>query len=195
MLIGIGKLRKSFDQALYEAVQELPFLLQTYIGAEMDIREVSEAYRSGASNKAFDDTTAKNNGKRLRIATSRLYRSLNPKTALNTDDSVFNVRMSKLGAEVEYGTNVPYARIHEEGGTIQQNVTAKQRRFFWAMYMQSQNTMYRAMAMSNTLKIKIPKRPYFKPGIKNFEREAQPMLQERMRNRVLELMASRSISE
>lgn len=67
----------------------------------------------------------------------------------------------------EIYTDVPYAQIHNEGGTITQTVTPKQRAFFWAKYYAAlkarsatEASMYKGMALAKTLHIKIPKRQF-----------------------------------
>lgn len=64
---------------------------------------------------------------------------------------------------------VPYARIHNEGGTIKQTSTAKQKRFFWAMEHKSNPVVageehkaggWAKMATKNQLVIDIPKRQF-----------------------------------
>lgn len=86
------------------------------------------------------------------------------------------------GSKVVYSSTLPYAAIHNEGGTI--TVTAKMKRYFWAKYIeatgsfsykkdgQQRNTQrqrklsadsefYKAMALKKTGdKIKIPKRQF-----------------------------------
>lgn len=66
------------------------------------------------------------------------------------------------GQKVKIGTNVPYARIHHEGGTIKQKITQKQRSFFWAKYYESdkKDDKWKGAALAKELNIKIPKRPY-----------------------------------
>lgn len=67
----------------------------------------------------------------------------------------------------EISTDVPYARAHNEGETIEQTVTPRQRRFFWAMHAKARRTgdgpqaaMWRAFALSQKLTIKMPKRQF-----------------------------------
>ncbi len=78
----------------------------------------------------------------------------------------------------EVYTDNPYAKIHNEGGTIKQTVTPRQRRYFWAMYFQAKKEEdaakakvkikakaeeaenWKAMALSKTLTIKIPSRRF-----------------------------------
>jgi phage gpG-like protein len=64
--------------------------------------------------------------------------------------------------EVTWGEGLPYAKIHQFGGVIDQTITDQQRRFFWAKYYSSENEMFKAMALSKTLHIVIPQRRYLR---------------------------------
>lgn len=63
---------------------------------------------------------------------------------------------------IVFGSDAPYADIHNEGGTITVRVTAKARRYFWFMFKKTGNSMWKAMALSRkqTRTIKIPKRQF-----------------------------------
>lgn len=64
-------------------------------------------------------------------------------------------------SEVVIGTRgVNYGKIHNEGGKINQQVTNKQRAFFWAKYKASGNELYKRMALSTKLEIRIPRRKF-----------------------------------
>lgn len=72
-----------------------------------------------------------------------------------------SVRIIRASAsEVVIGSDVPYAKIHNEGGMINQQVTAKQRAFFWAKYKATKNEMYKRMALAASLEIKMPQRQF-----------------------------------
>jgi phage gpG-like protein len=52
--------------------------------------------------------------------------------------------------EWEMGAGLPYARIQQQGGVIPEHsipITAKMRRFFWAMYYQSGDEKWKFMAL------------------------------------------------
>lgn len=51
---------------------------------------------------------------------------------------------------------VPYAQIHNEGGSM--DVSIKQRKYFWAKYYETDNDMYKYMALAT--KIRISKRQF-----------------------------------
>jgi len=63
---------------------------------------------------------------------------------------------------------VKYAQAHNEGAKITQKVTARQRRYFWAMYYKhskrrggsKQADAWKAMALAQTITIKMPKRQF-----------------------------------
>jgi len=71
-----------------------------------------------------------------------------------------SIRFEIEGDAVHIKTDVPYAEIHNEGGTIVQKVTKQQRKFFWAMFYKTKNQMWKFAALKNQLKITIPKRQF-----------------------------------
>lgn len=75
-------------------------------------------------------------------------------------DSVKAVKINQWTAGVE--VSVPYAAVHEFG--LQHQVaTAKQIRFFWAMFGDTGDSMWRALALKGWYTI--PARPYFRPAV------------------------------
>lgn len=63
---------------------------------------------------------------------------------------------------VSVGTDVDYAQIHNEGGTVKVPITKKSRRFFWYMYKQTDDKHWKYMALSKKTEFtfKIPKRQF-----------------------------------
>lgn len=61
-----------------------------------------------------------------------------------------------------------YAAAHEYGATIIVPVTAKSRRFFWAMYFETNDGKWKAMALSKKTSfiVEIKARPYVRPALK-----------------------------
>lgn len=148
-------------------------MMQGYIGSQFDLRPVSQAFRRGGS-AAFDMATSRNTGTRLRIASRRLYDSFLQRSAEN----IFSLEQRGDTLVLRYGTTVPYARIHEEGGVIRQQRTKQQQRFFWAMYARTNDPRWKAMALKKdgVLTIRIPARPYFAPAVERFRREGLPKI-------------------
>jgi len=60
------------------------------------------------------------------------------------------------------GTGLPYARVHNLGGTTHPRVTAKMRGWAWARYMETKSEKYKAIALTKKarLDVKIPKRQF-----------------------------------
>lgn len=85
---------------------------------------------------------------------------------------------------IRFGNPLVYARIHEYGGTTRPTVTKKMRSWAWRQFFETGDEMYKWIALTKKpkLTIKIPKRPYLAPGI----REEMPAFQKN-----LELMLKR----
>jgi phage gpG-like protein len=76
-----------------------------------------------------------------------------------------SIRVTKATANsVSVGSDVPYAKIHNEGGVTNPKVTPRSRRFFWAMYKKTGNPRFKAMATTkqNSFRVNIPARPFLK---------------------------------
>jgi len=58
---------------------------------------------------------------------------------------------------------LPYARIHEEGGSI--TITSQMRSFFWAMFFDTGDLKWKYMALTKKTSFKIDARPYLQPAI------------------------------
>lgn len=65
------------------------------------------------------------------------------------------------------GPRVPYAAIHEHGGTTHPRVTWKMRMFAFHKYRETGNEMWLAISRTKkkTLTVKIPARPYLFPAL------------------------------
>ncbi len=63
---------------------------------------------------------------------------------------------------ISAGNGIPYAAIHNEGGTIQVQVTEKMKKYFWAMYYKTKEERYKNMALTQRsfFSIYIPKRQF-----------------------------------
>jgi len=92
-------------------------------------------------------------------------------------EGIREVKVSPGQVEGTYGSQVPYAAIHEYGGTIPK--TAKSRRFFWAMWYNSKAPMWKALALTAG-PIKIPARPYLRPAVEKVEGEIVDYARQRL---------------
>ena len=78
-----------------------------------------------------------------------------------------SIRAIVSGNTIMVETSRIYAKVHNEGGTITQTVTPKQRNFFWAKYYEykemdniTMSKRYKRMALSKTLTINMPQRQF-----------------------------------
>src|SRR3990167_2699080 len=86
----------------------------------------------------------KNTTNILRNMTGRLFKSFNPQTALEPNDTDVDVSLANNRLLIKIGSNVPYAAIHNYGGTIENG-------------------------FGRGIKIVIPKRDYFDKAVGKFE--------------------------
>ena len=65
-------------------------------------------------------------------------------------------------SEIRIGSDQPYADIHNNGGMITIPITEKSRRYFWYMFKVSNNSMWKALALTKkeSITMKIPKRQF-----------------------------------
>lgn len=63
---------------------------------------------------------------------------------------------------IVFGSDEEHAPIHNDGGTISIRVTDRSRKFFWAMFKATGNTMFKAMALTkkSSFTVIIPKRQF-----------------------------------
>ena len=77
-------------------------------------------------------------------------------------DSIKITEATKNSVEITAGEGLPYAGIHNTGGTIEVKVTDKMRKFFWAMFYASGLEKWKGMALTkkDSFIINIPQRQY-----------------------------------
>lgn len=69
-------------------------------------------------------------------------------------------RLRTTARSVTVGSLLPYADIHNEGGEINQNPSEQQRKFFWAKFKETKNELWKRLATTKAIKIKIPRRQF-----------------------------------
>lgn len=154
---------------LRQIAKELPVVLQGFVGAEMGSRTLSASFKTGGA--AFDASTAKNTTAQLRVASGRLIKSFNPASPEN----VAEIQVDGESLSLKYGSKVPYAAIHEYGGTISHPGSSKRQAF----------VVDGRLVVTNFTKphsIPIPKRPYLEPALRKFEAEGLPVFTEKLLN-------------
>lgn len=109
-------------------------------------------YNQGWTDNSFEPWQARANdvdpGRKILIKSSGLLNSL----------QVFSASEERI----EFGSDEVHAQIHNEGGAVVIPITAKSRRYFWAMFRATQNDMWKALALTKkqSITIVIPKRQF-----------------------------------
>lgn len=71
------------------------------------------------------------------------------------------VSVSDKRVVVGINKNIPYAKLHNEGGNIP--ITPKMRRFFWSQFIKTGLEQWKWMALTNKSEIEIPQRQFITP--------------------------------
>jgi len=87
------------------------------------------------------------------------------------------VLVNQYAANVEF--DIVYSAVHEYG-LENQVITERQRRFFWAMYSETGEDMWKALALSRTYTI--PARPYLRPAIDSHKDKAASVMGKALRH-------------
>jgi len=85
-----------------------------------------------------------------------------------------------------YGTEVPYAAVHEFG-VNNKTITPRQRGFFWYRFRETKNNMWLALALSQTYSIK--PRPFLNPAAEKAGPDIQKIFQRNMNEMIGKLNA------
>lgn len=82
------------------------------------------------------------------------------------------------GNSVVFTSQLPYAAIHNEGGVI--TVTAKMKKFFWAKYKNTGDSLYKALAFKKIgSKIIVPQRQFIGDS-REVEKAIEDIIRENM---------------
>jgi phage gpG-like protein len=132
-------------KAIKEIFKEYEAILQGQIEAELDLAPTGQR-------------GTRNNTDRLRAFGGK--ESIIKAIKVSTSSNGFLTEVNK-----------PYAPIHEYGGKIKQKVSSKQKGYFFAKYYQTKEDVWKAMALSEFLTIRIKARPYLRPALERFQDE------------------------
>jgi phage gpG-like protein len=139
-----------------DSLNKLPFVMQAYIGANMEFR--------GAADRIAPSTSSK-----LAINSGTLFRSFSK----GQPGNVFRVSQNGDNFEAEYGSDLPYARVQEFGGFIASK--GRMHKYFWAKFAETKQPYFRNIALSVQKKggVNIPARPYFNPAVQRLSQDAK----------------------
>lgn len=132
--------KKMIDDAVrYSSVHALTFFKDSF-------------QKQGWTDTAFEAWQTRNNDARLGGAI--LTQSGNLRDSLQI--------LSRTPVRLVFGTHVPYAKIHNEGGTLSIPITEKSRKFFWFMFKSTGQVHWKWMALTkkDRMIVKMPKRQF-----------------------------------
>ena len=105
-----------------------------------------EGFISGKGRLQKWEKTKRNTGRKILTKSRRLKRGIHIK------------RIGNGKVTVSVDSNIKYAALHNFGGTIP--ITPKMRRYFWAMFKQTGDSYFKAMALTKKTEFVIPERKY-----------------------------------
>lgn len=153
-MLDVAQLQGILRPIINDQLLRFPFVMQAFIGTQME--------RSGLKERIAPSTSTK-----LAINTGKLFRSF----ARGSEGNVYRVQESSGNFELEYGSDLPYARIQETGGFIKSK--GKMEGYFWARYKETGVAYFRNIAIKvrRVGGVNIPARPYFAPALQRFRQD------------------------
>ena len=151
-MLNFSELQNQLKPIINNELLRFPFVMQAFIGSQM-------------VNTGLKSRIAPSTNTRLEINTGNLFRSF----ARGGGGNIYKANVSGNLYELEYGSSLPYARIHEYGGFIRSK--GNMHKYFWARFAETNNTYFRNLALHVQKKggVTIPKRPYFAPALQRFK--------------------------
>ena len=160
-MVNVNQILKKYNTILY-------LDLLSFIQSNVDLESPSEREKRNTTN------------------TLRAFNTKSGLLASFEKGKPYNIFEQTQLFKFKYGSSLPYAAIHEYGGSIKQNITEKQRSFFWYKFYKNDHPMFKAMALSKSLNINIKARPYFNKGIEEWQKERQNTFVNDLLNEILE---------
>ena len=177
-------LKTALPKIMKRAMQDAQIAVAGYIGANMATRAVSAAYRSGASDTPFANSTNRNPAKgegTLRVASGRLFKSFQT----GKEGNIAEVSIVEGAATLKIGSSVPYAAIHEYGGAVANPGGTPYMIVDGGRVLFLKKGDPRGIGTTKAHSITIPARPYLAPALAQFEKQALPTIQQNIADAML----------
>lgn len=167
--------------------QRIPDALSLYVSDNLGEDLGAAAFRSGGAVRGQRQSRNTKVGRgTLRQVTGDLFRATQPGGRGNISD----LRVDGATITLDYGIDVneiPYARIHEYGGTINHPGGTK---YYFGPDGDIRflpNTARRFVGITKPHPIRMPARPYLAPAVEDFQREGIPVIFARIDKRIRSL--------
>lgn len=169
-----------------DQLQQFPAFMQLSIAKFIK----NQGATGGATNRA----PVFNTGNNLFSVSGNLFQSF----IKNNQNNIYRASTSGSQITLEYGTKVPYAKIHEIGGfinAIKRASSVKRKRetyvmaqFFWRKYMETKAPFFKRIALSIEKKggVNIKARPFWNPAIEDFKKSGQPKFERQMKQAIVQ---------
>lgn len=168
-MINQNEIEKAIYNVISDNLQRFPAEMQVFIAKRLS----NSGGYAGESSRA---TVFKSKGAPLSSVTGKLFQSF----IKNNPNNIYRVTGSDDNLELEYGTKLIYARIHEEGGFIKSK--GKMQWFAFGKFKETKSPFWQRIGASIVKKggVNIPKRAYFKPALKDWEQNGKPEYKKRI---------------
>lgn len=155
----------NFPKIKYESIIKSS-VQKGFIRAQAFFNKYFQRSTTSVANLANTDTFAPSTSKKLDVRTGKLSKSFVP----NDKNNIFKMKYQNGRLNLEYGSSLPYANIHEKGGFIK--TKGKMEGYFWYKFASTNNPYwkYLALAVRKNGGVNIPARPYFEQGLEDFFR-------------------------
>lgn len=169
-----------------DQLQQFPAFMQLSIAKFIK----NQGATGGATNRA----PVFNTGNNIFSVSGNLFQSF----IKNNQNNIYRASTSGSQITLEYGTKVPYAKIHEIGGfinAIKRASSVKRKRetyvmaqFFWRKYMETKAPFFKRIALSIEKKggVNIKARPFWNPAIEDFKKNGQPKFERQMKQAIVQ---------
>lgn len=172
-MLSVEALRGILRPVISDALNKLPFVMQAYIGANMNFQGQADRIAPSKSDK-------------LTTYSGTLFRSFSK----GQPGNVFKVTQEGDNFVAEYGSSIKYAKIHEFGGFIKASpltvIQSKSGRkmnkssyamaqYFWARFYETKQPYFKYLALGVEKKggVNIPARPYFNPAVRRLSQDTK----------------------
>lgn len=162
-MLDIEALKAIVKPVINNQLLRFPVIMQGFIGTYMkkttfnfDTMKTEEGFRNPNTGEGT-----------LRIFKGNLFRSFSK----GNKNNIYKVTQSGDNFEIEYGSTIPYAAIHEYGGTINHpggqpyKIIGNGK----AVFVKKTDPEAKDLKKTKPHTITMPARPYFEPAIRKFQ--------------------------
>ena len=164
-MLDVEALKAIVNPLIEDQILRFPVIMQAFIGTYM--KRTTFNFDSMNTQEGFRNPNTGIGS--LRILRGNLFRSFSKGDANN----IYKVQKGNGNFEIEYGSNVPYANIHEYGGTINHPGGTPYKFIGDGKIVFFKKTDPRAAKLKKTKphSINMPARPYFNPAVQRFKND------------------------